>query len=140
MPLKPVKIKERFENLKKDPKGASNYAINVMKRRWPEAEPIIMKDPKNAIRYAFLLMRGNRWPELEKLIIHDPELIMDYAKNHLMNRWVEAEPNLLKDPHTALKYVSRFGLIWPELEQILKSGYPDLWNRYKEHFKSIYKM
>lgn len=222
MPLKPLKIKDRFENLKKDPKGASNYAINVMKRRWPEAEPTIMKDPKSAIRYAFLLMGGNRWPELEKLIIHDPELILDYAKNNLMNRWVEAEPYLLKDPHTASKYASRFNIIkwpnleneiikhkdkaaaflytkfvarrqrvtelehlfigdpayvisyvyefikgpwpegeetllqkpeyatryvidfkdkrWPELEQILKSGYPDLWNRYKEHFKSIYKM
>lgn len=221
MPLKPVKIKKRLDLIKSNPWSAAKYILQYRKRV-PEWEKYIIKDPKAALYYAKYSMPDGKWPELEKLIIHDPELIYDYANNNLRHRWVEAEPNLLKKPHTALSYASDFGIIkwpnlekeilkhkdkaaaflyskfvarrqrvpelehlfigdpnyvnsyvydiikgpwpegeetllqkpdyatryaidfkderWPELEQILKSDHPDLWNRYKEHFKSIYKM
>jgi hypothetical protein len=41
MPLKPIKTKERLERVKKDPGLAYYFAKDVIKERWPEAEPTI---------------------------------------------------------------------------------------------------
>jgi hypothetical protein len=35
----------------KAPKWAYYYAINILDRPWPEAEPYIMKDPQLAAEY-----------------------------------------------------------------------------------------
>jgi len=221
MSLKPLKTKKRLDIIKSDPWSAAKYIMQYRKRV-PEWEKYIIKDPKAAMYYAKYSLPHKRWPELEKLIIKEPELIYDYAKNNLLHRWLEAEPNLLKDVMTAIGYASDFGIIkwpnlekeiikrkdkqaallymkfvtprervpeleqlfkddpgyvysyvydiiggpwpegeeallqepematkyaidflnerWPELEQILKSDHPDLWKKYKNKFKSIYKM
>lgn len=44
MPLKPIKTNPRIEVIKNDPEKATMYAIYVLKRRWPEAEPVIKQD------------------------------------------------------------------------------------------------
>ena len=41
----------------KDPESAYLYARDVIKGRWAEAEPTIMKDPKYAYEYSHLYER-----------------------------------------------------------------------------------
>ena len=53
----------------RDPKAASTYAVAAM-GRWPEAEPVIMRDPNAALKYAELVLE-RRWPEAEPVIKTD---------------------------------------------------------------------
>lgn len=46
---------------------ASYYARYIIKGRWPEAEPNIMKNPKGAYAYARYVI-GRRWKEAEPYI------------------------------------------------------------------------
>ena len=153
----------------KDPGVAIDYATKVIKHRWPEAEPYIMKDVYTAISYASdfglhkwpnlekeIIKRKDkqaalmyakyvtdreRVPELEHLFIDDPGYVNAYVYDVIGGPWPEAEETLLKKPKYATNYaIDLKKQRWPKLEQILKSGYPDLWKKYKEHFKSIYKM
>lgn len=53
MNFKPKRIKERLESYKKDPQGAYYVANTILKDRWPEAEPYIMKDPSEWELYKY---------------------------------------------------------------------------------------
>ena len=99
-----------------NPKYAFLYALDTMKGRWPEAEPKIMKDPISAITYAFQIIKG-RWPEAEPFIMKDPLLAVFYAKNIIKDRWPEAEPYIIQDHDQAFDYAQEFikGR-WPEAE------------------------
>lgn len=79
MPLKPIKLKPRLDHLKKFPKLAFNYAHKIMKQRWPEAEPYIIKHPFWAYKYAVEVMR-ERWPEAEPKIKRDALAFYLYSK------------------------------------------------------------
>ena len=57
---------------KQNPKLCFEYARDIIKGRWPEAEPAIMKDPKWAYYYALNVI-GGRWREAEPEIMKDPE-------------------------------------------------------------------
>lgn len=71
MPLKPLKTKDRLEQLKQNPPGAVTYAWKTFDdRRWPEAEPFIMKHPEAACNYAVFNLH-ERWPEAEPYIKKD---------------------------------------------------------------------
>ena len=63
-----------------DPEWAYWYARDVMKQRWPEAEPTIRTDPYWAYRYALDVME-TRWPEAGPMIRTDPEWAYWYALN-----------------------------------------------------------
>jgi hypothetical protein len=93
----------------KDPYWAFCYARDVIKGRWPEAEPFIMVDPKLASFYARDIIKG-RWPEAEPLIMKDPEWAYSYAYNAIKGRWPEAEPIIMRDPKWADKYREKFGM------------------------------
>jgi hypothetical protein len=47
----------------KDPEWVYYYAHNVIRDRWPEAEPTIMKDPEWAFWYAHQIMKDPKWAE-----------------------------------------------------------------------------
>ena len=169
MSLKPLKIKKRLDIIKSDPESIYKYATKKLEHRWVEAEPYLLKDPYIAVGYASdlgmqkwpnlekeiikrkdklaaklyikFVARRERVPELEHLFIGDPDYVNAYVYEILGGPWPEGEETLLQKPEYATRYVIDFkDKRWPKLEQILKSDYPDLWNRYKEHFKSIYKM
>jgi hypothetical protein len=53
--------------IKKDPVYAYNYARDVIKGRWLEAEPYIITDTYSAYWYACYVMK-ERWLEAEPLI------------------------------------------------------------------------
>ena len=67
-----------------------------MGKRWPEAEPIIMKDPGFAYYYARDIIKG-RWPETEPIIMKDPEYAFRYAQVIIKDRWLEAEPYIMQN-------------------------------------------
>jgi len=56
---------------------ASFYVHNVIKGRWPEAEPVIMKNAKMAYWYAKHIIKG-RWPEAEPFIKSDVQYWRKY--------------------------------------------------------------
>lgn len=78
MPLKPIKLKKRLEEIKKDPQSAFLFAHIRLHHRWPEAEPYILKDKKVAMFYAYHV-KQKHWPELEK--------ILDGTKDMPMYNW-----------------------------------------------------
>lgn len=48
--------------IKKDPNAACNYAIDVMKEEWPEAEDIIYSDARCLFSYCYMIT-GSRAPD-----------------------------------------------------------------------------
>jgi hypothetical protein len=82
-----------YENLE-IPEDFYLYAKNELKSRFPEAEPIILKDLKIACLYARDVIKG-RWKEAEPIIMQSPHVI-DYIMKVLKKRWPEAEESIVK--------------------------------------------
>jgi len=79
---------------KMTPQAAYEYALNVIKGRWPEAETSIMTSPEWAYWYAFSVIRG-RWLEAEATIKTDPKFASWYAYDVIEGRWPEAEAEVV---------------------------------------------
>ena len=107
MPLKPLKTKPRLDKMKHNAAQAYNYAMWVMKGRWPAAEPNIMKDSWAAYSYARDVI-GDRWPEAEPVIMKNSAAAAYYAANILKRRWPEAEPYIKKIDHPWYFYKNYF--------------------------------
>ena len=113
------------------------YACNVIKDRWPEAEPVIAKNCVVACGYAYHVIRG-RWPEVEETITKDPEAIYLYARDIIKGRWPEAEALIAKYPEWALYY--SFDVIkgrWPEAEEMIAKDpyWNSLYNIYLREYR-----
>ena len=124
----PVTTQERLRGTIETPETALAYAKDVIKGRWREAEPYIMKDLETALAYAKEFMEGKRWREAEPYIMKDPYYAYVYAKDVMKGeRWPEAEPYIMKvkDQEIALDYAR--DVIkgrWPEAEPyIVKNSY-----------------
>lgn len=76
MPLKPINTKARLDKLKMLPDEAYYFAKDVIKGRWPEAEPYIMQDDMTAFYYARDVIKG-RWPVADSIIMNS-EWARDY--------------------------------------------------------------
>lgn len=75
-----------------DPASLTEYAEDILRQRWPEAEPLILNNTWNAYLYAREVIRG-RWPELEKILLRsgDGWTSAAYAVNVMRSRWPEME-------------------------------------------------
>jgi hypothetical protein len=91
----------------KNPTWACQYAKDIIKGRWPEAEPYIMKDPEGTYHYAKDIIKG-RWLEAEPYIMGNPYYAYHYAKDIIKGPWLEAEPYIMKDPIWAYYYNFNF--------------------------------
>ena len=67
------KLKPLLPLIKKSAQSAGLYAKYILQKRWPEAEPTIMKNPLYAYHYAVWVLQSP-WPEAEPYIMKDPEL------------------------------------------------------------------
>jgi hypothetical protein len=114
------KYSEIYKNAAiKHPWVAYNYAHSVLKREWPEAEPIIMKHPWAAVYYAQYVLK-RRWPEAEPNIMKDVRVAVYYAQHVLEREWPEAEPIIMKDVRAAVHYAHHvLKRRWPEAEPII---------------------
>lgn len=109
MPLKPIKIKQRLDKIKMEPKRALRAANNLIKGRWKEAEPFIMKDASAATDYATFVIKG-AWKDAEPYIMKDANYAVLYAINVLHDRWLEGEPHIKKNSRAWKDYKNYFGL------------------------------
>jgi len=84
----PEELKELYRN---NPRRAAWFAIHELGDRWPEAEPVIMRDAKAAYVYARDVIAG-RWPEAEEIINADPQMKAAYERDVLpMGGWLQRE-------------------------------------------------
>ena len=93
----------------KSPEWAYRYVCDVRRTRWPQAEPFIMQDPKWAYWYARKVI-GGRWPEAEPHILKDLEWVYWYARDVLKGRWPEAEPYMKQSTHRWRLYCGFFNI------------------------------
>jgi hypothetical protein len=115
-------FKREEKEILKSAGAAYLYAIDVIKGRWPEAEPTITKDPNYAYLYARDVIKG-RWPEAEPTIIKDPNYVYLYAKDVIKGRWPGAESIISKNPEFAYLYAR--DVIkgrWPGAEPIISKN------------------
>jgi hypothetical protein len=86
-----------------DPAMLFKFAWRILNDRWPEAEHIIMRDPKSAARYALDVINYEkpnppiRWKEAEDSIKQDPWGAYSYAHYILQRKWPEAEQYIKQD-------------------------------------------
>jgi len=105
-----------------DPDRAVGYA-QLMKKRWKEAEPAIMRSPLAAVRYASEVIK-NRWPKAEGNIAQHPQAAADYAKKVIQGRWAPAEKYIMLEPEAIVDYLQGISIgreveRWPEAEPYL---------------------
>lgn len=133
-----------LEAVKQHPEAATNRAVQILRKRWPEAEPYICQSPASAIKYYCGLIdefKQNdtpiRWLEAEKYLITSPEnlvtYLMYYATGHyssgiLKNRRIrELEPYLFADPKSIFKYWKIIPwATWKKAEPTLVKHFPSL--------------
>ena len=121
-------------DLLKTPEEAMVYLINVRKgMRWPEAEPIFIKDPMQAARYAVHAL-GQRWKKAEDVIKTTPGSATYYAKWVIKRRWPEAEATIMTDPSAASEYAIDLNTRWLEAESIISNAGGSAWEKYVKHF------
>jgi len=67
------------------------------KHRWLEAEPILIEiqNPEELYWYARDAIK-RRWPEAEPYIMKNPKWAYYYTKDVIKQRWSEAEPYIIK--------------------------------------------
>jgi hypothetical protein len=78
-----------------DSTSATNYAIKFFKKRWKEAEAIILTDPSNSVEYAINIIK-KRWLEAEKIISMDSFSALVYSQEILKKRWIDVNDLDLK--------------------------------------------
>lgn len=77
---------------------AYKYSHNVLKRRWPEAENVVLMDPIATYSYAALVV-GDRWPEGEVAFLASEDksvaqAIHDYVTRVIRTPWPAGEAKL----------------------------------------------
>jgi len=112
-------VKQHPDPSKMTPWQAYYYARDVIKDRWPEAEPTIMQHPGWACAYARDVI-GDRWPEAEPIIMRDPQWACYYARD-VKGRWPEAEPTIKKS-RWWMEYQEDVLVPWKRKQEIIKRG------------------
>jgi hypothetical protein len=102
---------------------AYQYALDVIKDRWLEAEPIIMKDAEYAYLYAKEVIKG-RWPVAEPTIQQDAEFAYYYAQRIIKGRFLAAEQTILQNAEYMQQYTDHF---FPYTKVVTKRKINDDW-------------
>ena len=89
--------------IKNKPTQIVRYAI-VKNKKWPQAEPLIKKNPGHSYMYAKYIIK-DKWPPGEQLILKYPELACQYAIDVIKTRWPQAEKTISKDSYWYTKYL-----------------------------------
>lgn len=144
--VKLTTVNPLMEIIKKDAYCACQFAVRCIQGRWLDAEPYIMKNPKEAIEY-FLRLHDKfegRWKEAEPYILkHTPDKVFQYydifserygkisnlrSYNFPDETWIEAEPVFAKKINTLHKYVMRINKEFPLLEEKVLKNPNDKYN------------
>ena len=108
--LSAAKLGKRLPDLEpvvlKSPYWATRYAWAVIEGRWSEAEKVIAKDAVAAAAYAQHVLRG-RFPAGEKVIAKHASVACDYAAHVIRGRWRPGEAAMKRDPEILLRYAKQ---------------------------------
>lgn len=107
---KRLSASEEHVIIAQDPGWPYWYAKDIIKGRWPEAEPVLAQHPGWAREYARNVIKG-RWPEAEPVIASDPDWAHLYAKDVLHRRFILAEASDLITSTSYLAPLHRLNLI-----------------------------
>jgi hypothetical protein len=133
--LKQLRDWDEFFSHPSAPEWAYWYAHNVLRERWPEAEPVIVQSRYWACKYAMDVIKG-RWPEAEPIMIKDPYWGYKYAMDIIKGRWPEAEPVIIQHPYWAYFYARNvIQGRWPEAEPVIRQDKLD-WREYQKFVES----
>ena len=112
------------QSIYQDPHKAYQYVFKN-KKRFIEAEPIIMEDPCFAYLYSKNFLKS-RWIEAEPIIMEDPHSAYCYSLNILKSRWIDAEYYMAKEQLLFNSYINYFNLyndpIIKDLKLLLDTG------------------
>ena len=116
-----------MEIIKNDAHCACTFAWRVLQKRWTEAEPYIMKNPKDAIEY-FLQLHDKfegRWKEAEPYILkYTPDRVFQYY-NSFSEKYGKIVNLRINTLH---KYVMRINKQFPLLEEKVLQNPNDKYN------------
>lgn len=120
--FKKKKRNKAIENrIKRTSLWSALYARNYLKKRWPEAEKVILSRPLIAIEYAKHFFKKERWKEGEKVFSKDVFCAVTYAHRVIKGRWKRAERTIKKYPNFAAFYsLNVMKKAWAEGEEAIK--------------------
>jgi hypothetical protein len=128
-------LDQYMKYIKKSPRLAFAYAKGIMRGPWHEGEKIILNDLWYTTAYAKQVLK-KRWPEAEPKVARAAASsdgyyrAIDYAKNVIKGRWLEAEKFGVHNPSFALAYSEEIlNARWPEAEARFRIG-GDYFNKY----------
>ena len=121
------KAQKIIDGIAKYPVTAGLYSTLVMKRRWPEAEPVIANHGGWAVDYANTFFDDKRWTEMHDI----PDDLANKAEESII---VRGDEDLFPD------YLKIIKGRWPLLEDILNSGktYGRDWELWSKHIWDLY--
>jgi len=141
-----------------------NYAVNIKKNRWPEAEHRFADNFYSVIRYGNLALQKSflepfkevvfaaqspsstfylcknfihkRCDRSERIILKCPKHCVYYAKEIIKGRWPEAEEVIQTDPSASVDYACDvMKARWHEGEvKLYRHDNQDYWETYIKHF------
>lgn len=83
--------KKKRKIIKKNPEMAVSYAVNIMKKRWFDAEVYIAKDSKSMLVYAQRIFKGKLPERLHNQMMINAMGGNAYAKDYF--RWLREATN-----------------------------------------------
>ena len=101
------------------PNPAVFYAAEVLERRWPEVEPMMLKTADDALQYATFVINGF-WHEGEDIISTDPQASIEYAYL-IKGRFIKGEKTIINS-----KYL-------PDYINLLTQDYKEFTEEYREY-------
>lgn len=137
-------VNKYLKSIKKNPALAYHYAFGIVRGPWPDGEKAILHDDWYAVEYAKNVLK-KRWPEAEPMLARKAASedgyyrAVNYAVNVIQGRWPEAEKHGMYNPSFVLAYSEQIlNDRWPEAEQYFgagRYGYYFAIKKYLEHFK-----
>jgi hypothetical protein len=118
---KPLRLPKYLENIiAQYANPAVFYAAEVLKRRWPEVESLMLKDAEDAVQYATFVI-GGAWYEAEDIISTDASASIEYA--YLIGkRFKKGEKTIINNP----KYL-------PQYIDLIRRDYKEFCEEYTEY-------
>jgi hypothetical protein len=87
-----------------EPTAAYIYALEIVKGRWEQGEPVIMSESYWSYCYTRNIIKC-RWEQAEPIIVTNAYLAYKYAQHIIRGRWIEAEPHIAKNRNASFDYV-----------------------------------
>lgn len=103
----PKELNKREDIIAKDAKHSYEYAIQVLKDRFPKGEPVIAKNAHLAVYYAMHILK-DRFVKAEEAIATNATYARFYSVFVLKKPWPLGEATIAKDSKEANLYLDRF--------------------------------